>query len=210
MKDLSKLACAAAVSCWAGAAFAQGTPFSADMVQTASEESAAQMKQLAAKTGQPMPTTYTWKVYRSGTKMRIDMSSGPQQGSAITDLAGGGKSYMIQPKQKTYFEYGSAEKGQESVEALQYLKGGGDLCQLKTQYPSCRKLQSEVVGGRPCQSYEIVSKEGKKETMCVDDRLRFPIRSVTTSGETELKNIVEGAQPASLFEVPSGYTNVGK
>ena len=210
MKELFKLACVVTVSCWAANTLGQGTSFSADMVQTATGESAERMKQLAAQTGKPVPTTFTWKVYRSGTKMRIDMSSGPQQGSAITDLSGGGKSYMLQHREKTYFEYDSVKKGQELEETLQYLKAGGDLCQLRTKYPSCRKLAAEVVVGRSCQGYEVATEHGDKETLCVDDRLRFPIREVKKSGTMEIRNIVESAQPAGLFEIPSGYTKAGK
>jgi len=203
-----KLAYAVAVSCWAGAAFGQATPFSADMVMTVTGEAAEQMKRMAGQTKEPMPTTYTWKLYRSGTKMRIDMSSGPQQGSAIADLAGE-KGYLLQPRTNTYLEYGSGEKGQERVEMLQYLKAGGDLCQLRTKYPSCKKLGAEVVGGRPCQSYEVSSKSGARETLCMDERLRYPLREVKKSGTTELRNVVEGAQPGSLFEIPGGYTKSG-
>jgi len=42
--------------------------------------------------------------------------------------------------------------------------------------------------------------------MWLDPKLRFPVKWEGKNGSGELRNIQEGSQPSSLFEIPSGYT----
>jgi hypothetical protein len=42
--------------------------------------------------------------------------------------------------------------------------------------------------------------------MWLDPKLRFPVKWEGKNSSGELRNIQEGSQPASLFEIPSGYT----
>jgi len=90
-----------------------------------------------------------------------------------------------------------------------FLRRGGDLCaMLAEENPkgSCRKLGSKANDGRSCDEYESVTDRGHRQTMCVVAKLHFPLRTVTDSAVAEMKNIVEGPQPDSLFVVPAGYT----
>ena len=42
----------------------------------------------------------------------------------------------------------------------------------------------------------------------LDPKLRFPVKWQGKDGSGEMRNIQEGPQPASLFEVPAGYTKM--
>ena len=80
--------------------------------------------------------------------------------------------------------------------------------QLKTDqnWGSCSKVGSDTVNGRSAVKYEGVSKTGEKEYYWIDTKLKCVIKTDHGSGSFELRNIQEGSQPASLFEVPVGYT----
>jgi hypothetical protein len=42
----------------------------------------------------------------------------------------------------------------------------------------------------------------------LDPKLRFPVKWQGKSSAGELRNIQEGTQSASLFEIPAGYTKM--
>jgi hypothetical protein len=72
---------------------------------------------------------------------------------------------------------------------------------------SCTKIGSDTVNGRSAVKYEGVSSKGEKNYIWVDTKLHCVIKmDGGTGGGMELTNIKEGAQPASLFEIPAGYT----
>jgi hypothetical protein len=72
---------------------------------------------------------------------------------------------------------------------------------------SCTKIGSDTVGGRSTVKYEGVSSKGDKNNIWVDTKLHCVIKMDGVSGGSiELTHIKEGAQPASLFEIPAGYT----
>jgi hypothetical protein len=74
---------------------------------------------------------------------------------------------------------------------------------------SCSKVGSDTVNGRSTVKYEGVSKQGDKSYYWLDTKLKCVIKAEGSSGTTfELRNIQEGAQPGSLFEVPAGYTKM--
>jgi hypothetical protein len=71
---------------------------------------------------------------------------------------------------------------------------------------SCRKVGSESLNGRSAVKYEGVSTRGEKSWVWVDTKLHCVVKTDGAEGSIELQNIQEGPQPASLFEVPAGYT----
>jgi hypothetical protein len=72
---------------------------------------------------------------------------------------------------------------------------------------NCTKVGSDTLNGRSTVKYEGVSSKGDKSYIWVDTKLHSVIKmDGGTGGGMELINIKEGAQPASLFEVPNGYT----
>ena len=215
MRTVNRLLLLAIVVCAPSIVLAQTASFSADMVMTMVGKQAAEMKQYLEtlkKQGMKVPdaaTGSTSRVYVSGLKMRVDMNAGDQKSSMLADMAEGGKSYLVGHTDKTYIEFNSQKKDRKkALDVARFLRGG-DLCaMLAEENPkgSCRKLGSKVIGGRSCDEYEGLDERGRKQTMCVDTKLHFPLRTVTDSAVTEMKNIVEGSQPASLFVLPAGYT----
>jgi len=71
---------------------------------------------------------------------------------------------------------------------------------------SCTKIGSDTVNGRIAVKYEGVSSKGEKGHYWLDTKLRCVVKTDEGSGGFELRNIQEGSQPSSLFEVPAGYT----
>jgi hypothetical protein len=70
---------------------------------------------------------------------------------------------------------------------------------------SCTKIGSDTLNGRSAVKYEGVSNKGQKSYVWVDTKLHCVVKT-DEGGGIELRNIREGSQPASLFEVPAGYT----
>ncbi len=71
---------------------------------------------------------------------------------------------------------------------------------------SCTKVGPDTVNGRSTVKYEGVSSNGVKSSYWVDTKLHCVIKTTGgTGGGIELRNIQEGSQPSSLFEVPAGY-----
>lgn len=71
---------------------------------------------------------------------------------------------------------------------------------------SCTKIGSDSVNGRSAVKYEGVSSKGEKGYVWVDTKLHCVVKTDGANGNIELRNIQEGSQPASLFEVPAGYS----
>lgn len=71
---------------------------------------------------------------------------------------------------------------------------------------SCTKVGSDTVNGRSAVKYEGVSSKGEKDYIWIDKKLRCVIKTDNANGGMELRNIQEGSQPSSLFEIPAGYT----
>ena len=196
--DLNKrtlLLAALALALMVPAAFAQpaltGTPFSADMNMTTKGERGVM----------------NGKLYAGQGKWRMDMQMQGQQAMMIFD-ASSQVGYMLMPAQKMYMEVHADRPGM-----------GPRLPKAKPMDPSnpcadnpdmtCTKVGKEMVNGRSTDRWEFTSKKDKDNTYTawVDEKLHFPIKTQTSEGEgMELSNIQEGPQPASLFEIPSGYT----
>ncbi len=51
----------------------------------------------------------------------------------------------------------------------------------------------------------MTDKNGKVSNIWIDQKLHFPIKTVSEDSSWELSNIKEGEPSASLFEIPSGY-----
>lgn len=78
---------------------------------------------------------------------------------------------------------------------------------VSKNWGSCTKIGSDTINGRSTVKYEGVSAKGEKSNIWVDKKLHCVVKmDSTTGGNIELTNIQEGSQPASLFEVPAGYT----
>lgn len=147
----------------------------------------------------------TGKFYFGGKKIRMDMNSPRGQMYNIinseTQTAD-----MVMPEQKMYMEMKGMGRG----------PGGSVMKDLRSYDPNdpcksisghaCKKAGTDTVDGRTCDKWEITdTKSGETSTVCVDQKLHFPIKTTTGDSSIEFTNVKEGAQDASLFEVPAGY-----
>jgi hypothetical protein len=144
------------------------------------------------------------KIYFGSNKIRMDMNAGGRDMQMITDILKK-TSYMIMPQQRMYME----------MSATGPMAGArGRTPDVKPVDPNnpcanqpgvtCKKVGTETVNGRACDKWEFTG-DGK-HTAWIDQKLHIPVKTVSSDGATmELTNIKEGAQPASLFEIPAGY-----
>ncbi len=105
---------------------------------------------------------------------------------------------MQQGQQKiayNFFRTGDAENACADWGQLPRNKGG-----------TCRRVGSDTVNGRSTVKYEATNASGDTGTFWIDPKLRFPVKWQGKNSSGELRNIQEGSQPASLFEIPAGYT----
>ena len=184
---VAALSLAAAAQIWSGI-----PQFSADM-------------KMSGARGQEM----TGKMYFGGQRMRYEMNAGGHEMISIHD-AKTQTSYMIMPQQKMYMEMNAnAMRGMGRGPRMPDAKAfdPNNPCANEEGY-TCKKVGSETVNGRSCDKWEFTGKEGTR-TVWLDQKLHFPIKMVGNRGDTfELTNVQEGSQPASLFEVPAGFTKM--
>jgi hypothetical protein len=159
------------------------------------------------KPGNPVKVVFT------KDKMRAEMQGGPHGGGVVivnfasqtmTILMAQQHMYMEMPAQNSsqrlgysFFEAGDVENACGDWQKSGHNQGG-----------SCHKVGNESVNGRNTVKYEATNANGDVNHFWLDPKLRFPVKWQTKSSNGELRNIQEGAQPASLFEVPAGFTKM--
>lgn len=170
------------------------TEFSADMVETQKGEG-PQAKIYFGK--DKIRFEPTKKDPRGGGAMILDLST--QTSTVVMEQQ---HMYMQLPQQMAnqrnmyhFFRTGDVENACTDWLAQSWNKGG-----------TCHKVGSDTVNGRSTIKYEGTNAKGESGTMWLDPKLRFPVKWQGKNGGGELQNIKEGAQPASLFEIPAGYT----
>ena len=159
-------------------------------------------------------TTTQAKVYFAKDKMRFE--------SADLNHKGGGAfivnlpthtSTILMPQQHMYMEmpqqsmeqrgfYSFFEAGDVENACVDWLK------MSRNQGGTCHKDGRETVNGRDTIKYEGTNASGETNAVWLEPKLRFPVKWQGKSGGGELRNIQEGAQPSSLFEIPAGYTKM--
>ena len=152
------------------------------------------------------------KVFISVPKMRFDMSETDQRqnslfGHKMNMIVDGDSNmaYILMPDAQMYMEFLADAKNPmlQRMPNVQDFKN--DPCAGR-QDVLCKKVGTETVNGRSCDKWESTDKTGNKETLWIDQKLHFPIKSQTGGGmTTEFTNIKEGAQDPALFKVPAGY-----
>ena len=160
-------------------------------------------------------TPIVMKLYFGKDKVRFDpveKSSGDQAAGivnfktqTVTVLMKQRQMYMELPAQMTeqrliynFFRAGDPENACADWQKILHNQGG-----------TCQKVGHDPVNGRDAVKYQGTNSKGESGYFWIDSRLRFPVKwqeKGNTGGE--LRNIQEGAQPASLFEIPAGYTKM--
>jgi hypothetical protein len=112
--------------------------------------------------------------------------------------------YMEMPAQAmnqrglySFFRTGDVENACSDWLKMERNKGG-----------TCHKVGNETVNGRSAVKYEGMNSSGEASSVWLDPKLRFPVKWQGKSSAGELRNIQEGTQSASLFEIPAGYTKM--
>jgi len=165
-----------------GAALA--AEFSADLVQTRGGE------------------TSQGKFFLKGDKHRTEITEAGQSSVMITDLTNK-KSYMLNPKEKTYMDLSAMGMGgsQTQAQSEEELKKLGEW----------KNAGTETVNGYECEKKVFVYKDKSMGEMThwISKKLNYPIKMFYqargTTMVTEYKNIKEGGVDDKLFQVPSGY-----
>ena len=160
------------------------------------------------------------KVYSTKDKMRYEVEGKDQmmgQGAIIVDQTQN-KWTVLFPQRRMYMDSWPQMMKRPIITQYWQVQDVDDACpqwkKLADQQPdiaknwgSCTKVGSDTLNGRSTVKYEGISAKGEKSNIWVDKKLHCVIKmDNTTGGGIELTNIQEGSQPASLFEVPSGYT----
>lgn len=151
--------------------------------------------------------SFNGKYYFGGTKLRMEMNAAGHQSITITDI----NTKVVQtimPDQKMYMEM--------NMNGMMMKNKMPDMKPYDPNNPcagddnvTCTKVGSELMNGRMTDKWQFTAKPGKKgvnRTVWIDKANHIPIKTVMDDGTTvEFKNIKEGPQPASLFQVPAGY-----
>jgi len=154
------------------------------------------------------------KFFFSLPKVRMDLTdtgqhqhAGPFGGKMSMIMDGDAKmAYMLMTEQQMYMEFPTDANNPMAQRTPKWQDFKGDPCTFnKDQSATCKKVGTETVNGRSCDKWEITEKSGRKETLWIDQKLHFPVKSTDGQVTTEFTNIKEGAQDASLFKVPAGY-----
>lgn len=156
----------------------------------------------------------TTKVYFGKDKMRFDSMGEGNRGTGAVIMDMSTESYVVlMPQQHMYMEMPAS--AMENRGMFSFFKSGdvdnacGDWLKLATNKGgTCHKDRSETVNGRSTVKYEGTNAKGESSTVWLDSKVRFPIKWESKNGGGELQNIQEGSQPASLFQVPAGYTKM--
>jgi hypothetical protein len=158
-------------------------------------------------------TTTTAKVYFARDKIRIESQGGPHGGGAVIVNFATQTSIVLMAQQHMYMEVQAQTQNQRMGYANAFFRAGdvenacGDWQKMATNKgASCHKVGSETVSGRDTVKYETTSSSGEVSHFWLDPKLRFPVKWQGKNNDGELHHIQEGTQPASLFEVPAGFT----
>lgn len=141
----------------------------------------------------------TGKIYYKTDKFRTDMLT-PQEMSTITRMD---KKVIwnIMPEQRMYMEMPLNLENKPKVE--EKFEGETDR----------KHVGNETVDGHPSKKYLITYRGENKQEQVYQwwaTDINFPVKTAAIDGSwaQEFKNIKMGAQPNSLFEVPSGYRKI--
>jgi hypothetical protein len=157
-------------------------------------------------------TSTPGRIYVGKDKIRLEPKEGggmaAMGGVMIVDLSTQ-TSVVLLPQRHVYIETMPARVAQRTFSFFRPADIE-DACpdwQKLARKPggSCHKVGHEMVNGRDALKYEGTSAEGETAEVWLDTKLRFAVRYKGKKSSGELRNIQEGSQPGSLFEIPADY-----
>lgn len=175
----------------------------------------------------------TSRLYVGQTKIRIqNLTNGQSDGSAIFDVANNSMTF-VSDKDHMYIGGGNSSLVNAAVSKMggaslwrifrpanasnpcttwnAVVQSYAQLYNNRTPPSfSCSSEGSDNVNGRPAQKWAVTSVDKgvtKHGEVWIDDELHVVTRSMDQGerGGMELRDIHEGPQPESLFEIPAGY-----
>jgi hypothetical protein len=151
--------------------------------------------------------TGTGKLYIGATKQRMEFTAFGEVRPTIVDPANDTQR-TISPRQRNFMELPRGDSGGPVRIPRLGPVDPNDPCGTGDNV-DCRRLGAETVNGMPTQKWEYTSTDGERVTAWIATRLRFPVKTTADTGATnEIRNVVEGPQPANLFAVPMGFAQV--
>lgn len=169
----------------------------------------AQMK------GAPVPFSADWVNYEDGERLESGKYYASSEGIRMEGTAGG-EPYIIIYNLKRMVAWNLIESErmymEVSLESHQEM-GMDDIGRFGAPCPpdaQANRAGSETVQGRRTEKWTCAIPGEETITVWYDTRLQTPIRSEGEFEEYafEFTNIKEGAQPASLFVPPPGFTKM--
>ena len=173
------------------------TPFSADL----------EISSTGGDTGQ---RDMQGKLFVATGHMRMNMDNPTgRQTAIITDFATKTVDILLVPQQM-YIEHKAGDPTGRGPGALtQDLKPYDPDHPCATQPDlTCKKIGVEDVNGRTCDHWEMTDKNGKVTNFWIDQKLHFPVKTVSQNSTMLLSNIKEGEPDAALFTVPADFHKV--
>ncbi len=149
------------------------------------------------------------KMYFGSGHMRMEFQAQRGESIILTDFKTQ-VTDIVMPAQRMYMEHKAGDtpgRRPGMMPSIKPLADPSNPCASKDGW-TCKNLGTEEVNGRTCDHWQITDKDGKVTNTWVDQKLHFPIKSVTEDGTWELSNIKEGEPDASLFQIPAGYTKM--
>jgi hypothetical protein len=153
------------------------------------------------------------KIFFGKDKLRIEPTKkDPRGGGAVIINLTTQTTTILMDAQHMYMELPQQMAGQRNPYVYTFFRTGDVdaacsdwLQQARNKGGTCHKVGSDTVNGRSAIKYEATNQNGDSNTFWIDPKLRFPIKAQGKSSNWELRNIQEGSQASSLFEVPAGY-----
>ena len=171
------------------------TPFSADM-------------QIKYEGGES-PQQWHGKLYVASGYMRYDLQNPPNEGPIILTNFATQTDDVLLPPMKAYVEHRIGDPhARGPAAAMRDLRAydPSNPCANQANL-SCKKIGVETVAGRSCDHWEF-DHQGTVANIWVDQKLRFPLKTVTKDATVTLSDVKEGESDASLFQIPGDYKKV--
>jgi hypothetical protein len=165
----------------------------------------------------PENSSVVRKLYVGSDAVRLEGHSGEGHTSALIEDFGRHKRYMIMPQNQVYLELSLAQPTQGfsfwRPSDAEKVCSEWDNVEKQFQSPSplsnCKKLGTETLNGRETIRHQGSSADGKTGYAWIDPKIRYLVKLEGPEGAgRELSNVQEGAQPATLFELPKDYTKM--
>jgi hypothetical protein len=151
------------------------------------------------------------KVVVLGDRVRLDLAGPVQEHNATVILnLTQNKGFMIIPDNKSYVPLpaGPASAAMPFFEPANP-ENACPAWEKATDKPgTCTKIGDDTLAGRPSVKYKGTSGNGDTGFLWIDRRLNFVVKWQGQRSSAELRNIQEGPQSPTMFEIPTDYEKV--